>query len=147
MKIDPDQFERLVVPLRERMIGAIWKIVRDPDTTEDLVQEALMRIVNCFDRLAVHPNPEALILRICINLAIDHLRRRSADNVRVIPFDENWTGRHGNHPRQTLIEQFYTFGKGDQATRLALDWFRDNFGITFTPEQRPLEILTLRRLP
>ena len=37
----------------------------------------------------------------------------------------------------------YAFGKSDAATEKAKEWFKDNFGITFTKENRPLVALTL----
>jgi RNA polymerase sigma-70 factor (ECF subfamily) len=69
-------FEELVTPLEDRMIRTIWRIVRQPEEAEDTLQEALAVIWKKLDRINSHPNPQALILKICANAAIDTLRKR-----------------------------------------------------------------------
>jgi RNA polymerase sigma factor (sigma-70 family) len=69
-------YERLIAPIETRMIRTIWGIVRDPGEAQDALQEALAAIWRRWDRLLCHPNPEALVMRICINAAYDALRRR-----------------------------------------------------------------------
>jgi len=69
-------YERLIAPIEPRMMRTIWGIVRDPDEAQDALQEALAVIWRRWDRLQTHPNPEALVLRICINAAYDALRRK-----------------------------------------------------------------------
>jgi len=69
-------YERLIAPIETRMIRTIWGIVRDPDEAQDALQEALAAVWRHWDRLQNHPNPEALVLRICINAAYDSLRRK-----------------------------------------------------------------------
>ncbi len=70
-------YEQLIAPLESRMMRAIWRVVRSPELAEDTLQDALtviwkkLRVVRC------HPNPEALILRICLNAAYDSLRKRN----------------------------------------------------------------------
>lgn len=71
-----DDYERFVTPIQERMVNCVWRIVRDPQETEDVVQEALMQIMRRFDEVRRHPNPTALLLRICSNKALDHVRSR-----------------------------------------------------------------------
>jgi len=69
-------FEELIAPLEDRMMRTIWRIVRQPEEAEDTLQEALALIWKRLDRISVHPNPQALILKICANAAVDTLRRR-----------------------------------------------------------------------
>ncbi len=69
-------YERLIAPIETRLIGTIWGIVRDPADAQDALQDALTVIWRRWDRLQAHPNPEALVLRICINAAYDAVRRR-----------------------------------------------------------------------
>jgi RNA polymerase sigma-70 factor, ECF subfamily len=69
-------YERLIAPLEARMMRTVWGIVREPDEAQDALQEALATIWRRWDRLARHPNPEALVLRICVHAAYDALRRR-----------------------------------------------------------------------
>jgi RNA polymerase sigma factor (sigma-70 family) len=70
------EYEQLIAPLEARMMRTIWGIVRDPADAPDALQEALAAIWKRWDRLQGHPNPEALVLRICANAAYDALRRR-----------------------------------------------------------------------
>jgi len=68
-------YEELLAPVQERMMRIIWRIVRHPDEAEDTMQEVLALIWKKRDRISRHPHPQALVLRICINAAIDALRK------------------------------------------------------------------------
>jgi RNA polymerase sigma factor (sigma-70 family) len=82
------EFARLVLPLRRRMMGSVWRVVRDPDLAEDAYQEALTTIWRKLDTVRTHANPEALILRICLNAACDQLRARQRAKCRLEPLGE-----------------------------------------------------------
>ena len=58
------------------MIRSLWRILRDPDDADDACQEAVARIWKRWKQIKRHPNPQALILRTCVNCAYDVLRRR-----------------------------------------------------------------------
>ncbi len=89
MTTERNDYERLIRPIEDRMIRSVWRIVRDPDDADDAIQEALEKIWRNLRKIRGHPNPHALILRICINAAYDVLRRkarlRRAEEVRAIP--------------------------------------------------------------
>jgi len=70
------EYERLIAPLEDRMMRAVWRVLRDPDDADDAFQEALLTVWKRWDRIVAHPNPHALILQICIHAAHDVLRRR-----------------------------------------------------------------------
>lgn len=70
-----------VEPIRHRMVNSIWKIVRDPEDTDDVLQDVLLRVAQKVASIRKHPNPTALILRMCINLAIDS-RRKTGCRIR-----------------------------------------------------------------
>ena len=70
-------YDSLIRPIEDRMIRSVCRIVRNPDDSEDAFQEALATIWNKLGRIRQHPNPHALILRICVNSAYDVLRRKS----------------------------------------------------------------------
>jgi RNA polymerase sigma-70 factor (ECF subfamily) len=70
------EYERLIAPIEDRMMRTVWRVTRDPDDTEDAFQEALLTIWKRWDRILTHPNPQALVLQICINAAHDVLRRK-----------------------------------------------------------------------
>jgi RNA polymerase sigma-70 factor (ECF subfamily) len=69
-------FEQLIKPVEHQMMRSIWRIVRDPEMAKDTLQESLTKIWKRLDRIRSHPNPRALILKICLNSAIDSLRKR-----------------------------------------------------------------------
>ena len=69
-------FEQLIKPVEHQMMRSIWRIVRDPEMAKDTLQESLAKIWKRLDLIRSHPNPRALILKICLNAAIDSLRKR-----------------------------------------------------------------------
>jgi len=70
------EYAQLIAPIEDRMVRAVWRISRDPNDAEDAFQEALLAIWKRWDRIVAHPNPQALILHICVNAAHDVLRRK-----------------------------------------------------------------------
>lgn len=62
------------------MMRCVWRITQHPDDADDALQEALTRIWGQLPRIRTHPNPAALILRICSHAACDTVRRRSRWN-------------------------------------------------------------------
>ncbi len=76
MKDEKLFFEKLIEPVEHQMMRSIWRIVRDPEMAKDALQESLTKIWRRLDRIRNHPNPRALILKICLNAAIDSLRKR-----------------------------------------------------------------------
>ena len=62
------------------MVNSIWKIVRNPEDTEDVLQNVLLRIMKKSSAIRKHPNPTALILRMCINSALDWRRKSMGGN-------------------------------------------------------------------
>ena len=70
-------FDELIAPMQTRMMRSIWRIVRDADLAEDCLQDALAAIWKKRGRIRRHPNPPALMLKICLDAACDALRRRT----------------------------------------------------------------------
>ncbi len=70
-------YELLIAPVESQMIRTIWRVVRHPQLAEDTLQEALTTIWKKHSRIRRHPNPQALILKICLNAAYDSLRKQS----------------------------------------------------------------------
>ena len=68
-------YSTLVRPLEPRMMRSIWRIVRQRESAEDALQDALAVIWKKRDAVACHPNPQALILKISIAAAYDVVRR------------------------------------------------------------------------
>jgi RNA polymerase sigma factor (sigma-70 family) len=68
-------YDGLVRPMESRMMRSIWRIVRHRETAEDALQDALAVIWRKRGKVARHPHPQALILRISIGAAYDALRK------------------------------------------------------------------------
>ena len=65
------EFERLVLPLKDRMMRTVWRVTRDPELAEDAFQDALLTTWRKLPQVAAHPNPPALVLRLCLTAAVD----------------------------------------------------------------------------
>lgn len=78
-------YEELIAPVRERMMRIVWRIVRDPDEAEDTMQEILTVIWKKPDGFSDRPSPPALVLKICVDRAVDALRRRQRQRRFVDP--------------------------------------------------------------
>ena len=70
------EYERLIGPIEDQMIRAVWGITQDPEDAEEAFQDALSVIWRRWHRIQRHPNPHALVLRICLNAAYDLLRKK-----------------------------------------------------------------------
>ncbi len=69
-------YEELIAPMESRMMRCVWRVVRNADLADDALQDALATIWKKLQTVRRHPNPQALILKICLNSAYDSLRRR-----------------------------------------------------------------------
>jgi RNA polymerase sigma-70 factor (ECF subfamily) len=70
-------YEELICPIENQMIRSVWRITRNREDAEEAFQEALLAIWKGWRHIRRHPNPRALVLRICINSAYDALRHRA----------------------------------------------------------------------
>jgi RNA polymerase sigma-70 factor, ECF subfamily len=68
-------YEELIAPMETAMMRSIWRVVRNADQAEDCLQDALAAIWKKRQLICRHPNPTALILKICLNAAYDSLRK------------------------------------------------------------------------
>jgi len=68
-------YDELIAPLEARMMRSIWRVVRNADLAEDSLQDALAIISSKRLQIRRHPNPPALILKICLSAAYDSLRK------------------------------------------------------------------------
>jgi RNA polymerase sigma factor (sigma-70 family) len=88
---DHGDYESLIAPIKDQMIRSVWRIVRNTDDFDDAFQEALAMIWKRLAKIRRHPNPQALILRICINAAYQVLRKkaqhRRREEIDAIPAD------------------------------------------------------------
>ncbi len=71
-----EAFRRFYERMDRRAVATARRLVGDPVTAEDLAAEALARAYAHWPKVRSHPNPDAWLLRVLGNLAIDHVRRR-----------------------------------------------------------------------
>lgn len=67
---------QMIGPIEDRMLATVWRVLRHPQDAEDALQTAMATVWQEWRRIEAHPNPGALILKICADAAIDHCRRR-----------------------------------------------------------------------
>jgi len=70
-------FREFYERLQPRAIGVARRMVGSPVVAEDLAAEAFARAYSRWPTVQRHPNPDAWLLRVVGNLAIDHVRRES----------------------------------------------------------------------
>jgi RNA polymerase sigma-70 factor, ECF subfamily len=68
-------YNQIIRPIEDRMIGSIWRIVRNAQDAEDALQDALLIVWKRWDYVVSHPAPQSLVLKICIDAAYDLTRR------------------------------------------------------------------------
>ncbi len=68
-------YDELIAPMEATMTRSIWRVVRNAELAEDCLQDALAVIWKKRFQVRLHPNPPALILKICLNTAYDSLRK------------------------------------------------------------------------
>ena len=78
-------YRRIVEPIEDRMIRAIWRITRNAHDAEDAMQNAIMVVWKNRRRISKHASPQALVLKICMDSACDVTRRRGRDRRQVEP--------------------------------------------------------------
>lgn len=75
MSSENADYDAIIRPIEQRMMRSIWRLLHDPDEAKDAFQDAMETIWRKWPRIRSHPNPQALVLRICTHTAIDRLRR------------------------------------------------------------------------
>lgn len=83
------QFERLVADVTDDLVRTSYLMTWDLSETEDLVQEALLRVARRWNRVRSMDHPAAYTRRILINLVIDGREGRSRRNEEL---DRNYEG-------------------------------------------------------
>lgn len=88
-------YNEFIRPNEGLMTRVVWRIVRNPEDAEDTLQDALSTIWKKRGLVERHPNPQALILKICIDAAYDTLRKRrrhkrdESNTLPLYPQEEN----------------------------------------------------------
>lgn len=69
--------ESIYLGVRRSLMAAVLRVVRDPQTAEDLAQETYIRVRRALEKGSVE-HVEGLLHRTARNLALDHLRKNKA---------------------------------------------------------------------
>jgi RNA polymerase sigma-70 factor (ECF subfamily) len=99
-------YDQIVRPIEDRMIRSIWRVVRNPQDAEDALQDALVVVWKQWDRIRRHPNPQSLVLKICIDAAYDVTRRRLRQG-RISELDQAAVEQAGvaQLPAETMVNR------------------------------------------
>ncbi|MBV8835642.1 MAG: RNA polymerase sigma factor, partial [Alphaproteobacteria bacterium] len=79
-------FERQLAALRPKLHRYCARMTGSAIDGEDVVQDALIKALEAFDREPV-ASPEAWLFRIAHNTALDHLRRRARQDAHGVEED------------------------------------------------------------
>ena len=80
-----NSFAGLINPIKRRMFETVWRILRHSQDAEDALQNALTTVWQQRSRIAGHAAPQALVLKICADAAIDpHAPSAVATALRVL---------------------------------------------------------------
>jgi RNA polymerase sigma-70 factor (ECF subfamily) len=72
-----DAFREFYERLQTRAVAVARRLVGNPAIAEDLAAEAFARAYSRWPTVRTHPNPEAWLLRVVGNLAVDHVRHEA----------------------------------------------------------------------
>ena len=88
-RMDAEEFSRMMMPWRARLLKRACELSGNADIAEDLVQEVMLRLWEIRHRLPRHPNVEALALTLLRNKWNDYWRRK-----QLVITDEKLVGRY-----------------------------------------------------
>ena len=84
---DPAEFEREALPYLESLYNTAYRLARNAEDAEDLVQETYLRAYRSFDKFTPGTNLKAWLFRILKNAFINEYRKRKA-----APREEDFAG-------------------------------------------------------
>jgi RNA polymerase sigma-70 factor (ECF subfamily) len=84
-----DRFALLIAPIKSRMFETVWRVLRHAHDAEDALQVAFTTIWQQRTRVESHPAPQALMLKICADAAIDHYRQSRRDKPEVVGLEDD----------------------------------------------------------
>lgn len=122
-------FEEFVLGRQAEMFRAAFLLTGDRDRAEDLLQSALERTYQHWQRVAAADNPDAYVRRIMVNLANDQWRSRRYAVLHGLDAGHDLTARRDHQTEQTesrdlVVRALRTLPTG-MRTVLVLRYFED----------------------
>jgi RNA polymerase sigma-70 factor (ECF subfamily) len=71
-----ESFEAFFQARHRAIFAYLWRMTGEEEAANDLCQETFLRAWRQFERIRLYDRPEAWLLRVATNLALNHLRRR-----------------------------------------------------------------------
>ena len=97
---------QILGPIEDRMVATVWRVLRHEQDAEDALQTAVATVWRQRRRIERHSNPNALILKICADAAIDQyrqrLRRRERHDVAALA---GVLPAPGSDPAQSVVDR------------------------------------------
>jgi RNA polymerase sigma-70 factor (ECF subfamily) len=85
--MEASEFKRLFLPCSNKMYVVAWRLTRNRQETEDLVQETMLKLWTQRDKLHELKNYEAFCVRTLHNIFIDQNRKKHLTEADVKPED------------------------------------------------------------
>jgi RNA polymerase sigma-70 factor (ECF subfamily) len=82
-------FEEFFRARHHAVFAYLWRMTGEEEAANDLCQETFLRAWRQFDRIRAYERPEAWLLRVATNLALNHLRRRKGPVGGALSLDES----------------------------------------------------------
>lgn len=82
------EFERFFLEHEARVSGFLWRMTGDRQAACDLSQETFLRAWQRFEQISAYERPDAWLIRVATNFALQHLRRGRAPVGAAVPLDE-----------------------------------------------------------
>ncbi|MBM3499885.1 MAG: sigma-70 family RNA polymerase sigma factor [Armatimonadetes bacterium] len=93
-------FEQLVQPYLGRLYNYLARMVGDASDAEDLTQDAILRAHRAIGSFRGGATFQTWLYRIATNIAVDALRRRGRQKVKVTSLDDPLQSEEGLVPRE-----------------------------------------------
>jgi RNA polymerase sigma-70 factor (ECF subfamily) len=84
-----ESFEAFFQARHRAIFAYLWRMTGEEEAANDLCQETFLRAWRQFERIRRYDRPEAWLLRVATNLALNHLRRRKGPVGGALPLDES----------------------------------------------------------
>jgi len=109
-----DDFDEIVEPHMDRLYSFAYYLAGEEAEAKDVFQEAMVKIMNNFDRYEKGTNFKAWASRVMKNLFIDRTRKKSPNNTDFEKYEP--VAREGTQPwtdvelmsNETLINRFFS---------------------------------------